>query len=452
MDIGIGERFLERKRVGRAEHEDVRCFAVADAFIVDAKHDVFLRFLSGGYARVEAITCSLDVHCNDCRLVDAVEDVVGQLRRVDVAAVLSRRRRIPGEECLAVLLAQHDVLRNARQVVADEDGLRGFHTRSGGIGRKDGIFVVARIASVVDKRDACAGGLVRICLDNRVAAANCHLADAFEGVALDGLRRHGKFNGYRLFAVATGCQGEVVDGCRCVDRRCHFDGYVIEIEFIHLCVADRLEAEVVVGFGIDGECLFEERALQRLYDGFAEDFVAHVGNGASRAERHAHLLGPARRHRVGVEADAVEVVGCQMYRRRDEPVVHTLGVAVGTYRRTGVFKFPRQAVAVGIDDSEKVEVGRAVERFFVGHGECLADEQFVGRRRAAFEVVGQRDYFVPECRERQQVGRVDVFCRRQFVGYDYCVGIANHLIVERRRVDVSAVGAFGRGIPVEAYR
>ena len=148
-------------------------------------------------------------------------------------------------------------------------------------------------------------------------------------------------------------------------------------------------------------------------------------NGAVLAHCHADLLGPSGTCGTGLEAEAVEVVGGEGYGGRDEPVVHGLCRTVVAHRRTGVLEFPGDAVVVGIDDGKEFEVRRTVERFGIGHGEGLTEEELFGGGGSALEVSGIGDDLVPECREGKCGRGVGVGRFRQTVVEHRAAGIAD---------------------------
>ena len=451
MEVGSLERFLEGEVVGGTEDHDVRCLAVADALVVDGKDDVHLCLLEAADGGGEGVFAIGKVHGDDGLLVVAIDDMVFQLIGIDISAVLSLLGCVPCEMCPAVGgFAEDDVLRQSGDVLSDEYRGGGFDAVAGLVGGEHGVGVGTEVAGgvVVGEDGACRHILER--LEDDGSTAEGHLVDGLKGCPAHGGGGCGEGYMHRALSLAAGCKLQVTDGCGGIHRCSHLEVDFVEIELEHLGVAARLEAEVPYAGLVQAEELLVFAAVDGVDEGDGEDFAVEGFDGAVLTHCHADFLGPSGTCGTGLEAEAVEVVGGEGDGRRDEPVVHGVFRTVVTDRRTGVLEFPGDTVVVGIDDGEEFEVRGMVERFGIGHGERLADEELVAGDGSALEVSGIGDDLVPECREGKRGRRVGIGGGGQTVFEHGTAGIADDLIIEGVGVEISLVESLLGSLPREA--
>ena len=357
-----------------------------------------------------------------------------QRRGVDITAVVSGLWSVPCQDCLAVFLFEMNVGASCGHIGADKEVGSGFEA-----------FAFAAFG--VSAHTVCSGAAYDVGLgqrvDKTVAMVERDALERCQSLAADILSGSVEADGEFQGAVGGGGYGEIFDGCGSLDRGRAVNLDVVDVEIEARGVADMVEAEIAAA-ARRTEAHFELAHFGVVGDCGLEDFGGHAFDSRLSAVPDVErLFISACQH---FEAEGIDIVGFELQRRSDQPVVHRLLEAVRAFC-TLVFPDPCLAVFVGVDDGEKLEVFGVREVLAVGDGESFADEHGVGGGSSAF-CVSDICYDVviirSQTREVELIGVARLGC---LLAYGHVAGLAYDAVVDGSGIEIAVVGGLDGSVP-----
>ena len=297
-----------------------------------------------------------------------------QRRGVDITAVVSGLWSVPCQDCLAVFLFEMNVGAACGHIGADKEVGSGFEAFAFAALGISAHFVGACAADDVGLGQQVAGLGITEGLYETVAMVERDALERSQSLAADILGGSVEADAEFQGAVGGGGDGEIFDGCGSLDRGRAVNLDVVDVEIEALSVADMVEAEIAAA-GRRTEAHFELAHFGVVGDCGLEDFGSHAFDSRLSAVPDVERLFISACQRF--EAESIDVVGFELQRRSDQPVVHRFLEAVRALCAL-VFPDPCLTVFVGVDDSEKFEVFGIREVLAIGDGESFADEHGVG--------------------------------------------------------------------------